>query len=185
MAPLHLEEARDYCPKCGTNIFVRAVVDGSGNGHVPGGHSSRVIVLPPVKNPGSEEPYLPENVRLECRLLLKSRVDQTTSLISARVQKLPFRIGRADLDHLDAGQNDFAIPDVRPFFVSRTHCEIDYTPAGYLVRDLGSRLGTIVNGTEIGRKAGSKAALLEYGENIILLGGPQSPVQIVLTLARP
>jgi len=144
-----------------------------------------VIVLSPVKNPGKEEPALPENVRLECRLLLKSRVDQTSSLISARVQKLPFRIGRTDVDHLDSTHNDFSIPDVRPFFVSRTHCEIDYTPAGFLVRDLGSRLGTIVNGIEIGRKAGPKSALLEYGENIVLLGGMPSPVQLVLSLIRP
>jgi transcriptional regulator with GAF, ATPase, and Fis domain len=50
-----------------------------------------------------------------------------------------FRIGKSP-------ENDFVLSDTT---VSRTHCEIVREPKGYLLRDLGSTNGTLLDGAEI------------------------------------
>ena len=50
-----------------------------------------------------------------------------------------FRIGKA-------AENDFVLSDTT---VSRAHCEIIREPKGYLLRDLGSTNGTLLDGAEI------------------------------------
>lgn len=117
-------------------------------------------------------------------LYLHSVPERPGRPISADVQKLPFRIGRA---YGDAGvplfvRNDLSIPDQHPYHVSRSHCEIDYTSDGYVVRDRGSKLGTIVNGNAIGMHTRSHMAVLHPGENYLVFGAEASPHRFVLTL---
>jgi len=59
---------------------------------------------------------------------------------------------------------DVAIPD---YSISRIHCVFEISSRGYLVRDAGSRNGTIVDGNT-----------LRKGEGVMILGGEQ------LTLGR-
>ncbi|MEI9896080.1 MAG: cyclic nucleotide-binding domain-containing protein [Chthoniobacter sp.] len=66
----------------------------------------------------------------------------------AEVRKFPFRIGREAGDEglTGFGRVDLALPDQRPYHISRGHCLIERNEDGFVVRDCGSRLGTIVNG---------------------------------------
>jgi pSer/pThr/pTyr-binding forkhead associated (FHA) protein len=42
--------------------------------------------------------------------------------------------------------------------VSRRHCQLEITESGVFVHDLGSRNGTFVNGTNIGKRPADRAA---------------------------
>ena len=94
--------------------------------------------------------------------------------LHAEVRKFPFRIGRemgSDHDGPSSfGRVDLALPDHRPYSVSRGHCLIERKADGYFVRDCGSRLGTVVNGTPIGGDSTETTAPLTPGENHLILG---------------
>src|SRR5580692_8125232 len=51
----------------------------------------------------------------------------------------PLQIGRAE-------QDESLLPDER---LSRNHCSIAVSPAGWVIRDLGSRNGTFVDGEPV------------------------------------
>jgi CRP-like cAMP-binding protein len=92
--------------------------------------------------------------------------------LRVEVRKFPFRIGR-ELDHdglSGFGRVDLALPDHRPYSVSRGHCLIERKGDGFAVRDCGSRLGTIVNGVPLGAEATETTAPLAPGENRLVLG---------------
>ena len=102
--------------------------------------------------------------------------------ISVDVTALPFRIGRAYADTNAAlfARNDLSIPDSQPYHVSRNHCEIDLGEQGLVIRDRGSRLGTIVNNVAIGAHSETLSAPLHQGDNMLLLGSDDSPFRIVV-----
>jgi CRP/FNR family transcriptional regulator, cyclic AMP receptor protein len=93
------------------------------------------------------------------------------------VGERPFLVGRRPV----AGegpprlQPDLQLDDARPFRVSRNHFVIEKSDTGYLVRDLGSALGTIVNGEAIGHHFRSDDVPLRAGENEVIAGGSDSP----------
>ena len=68
-------------------------------------------------------------------------------------------------------QPDLLIEDEEPFRLSRQHFMIARSGGQLLVSDLGSTLGTIVNGQPIGHNFMSDAAPLRRGENQIVAGG--------------
>jgi pSer/pThr/pTyr-binding forkhead associated (FHA) protein len=107
--------------------------------------------------------------------------------LHAEVRKFPFRIGREmghDHDGLSGfGRADLALPDHRPYSVSRGHCLIERNGNGYFVRDCGSRLGTIVNGTLIGAESTETTAPLRRGENRLILGNEDGRHEYLVTLA--
>jgi hypothetical protein len=105
--------------------------------------------------------------------------------LNVKVSKFPFRIGRA-MDHEGLsgfGRVDLALPDHRPYSVSRGHCLIERKGDGYFVRDCGSRLGTIVNGIPLGAEATETAAQLNPGENRIIVGTEGGRHEYVITLS--
>ena len=82
------------------------------------------------------------------------------------------------------GRADLALLDHRPFSVSRGHCLIERKERdAYVVRDCGSRLGTIVNGTPLGAEATETSVPLKCGENCLILGTPDSRHEYLVTLA--
>jgi CRP-like cAMP-binding protein len=94
------------------------------------------------------------------------------------VTKIPFRIGRATQGGhglAPLAPNDLSLPDHLPYQVSRNHCVIEDSGHGLLVRDLGSRLGTIVNGVKLGIDFDSFVAPLKPGDNILTLGDASGP----------
>lgn len=107
--------------------------------------------------------------------------------LNAAIRKFPFRIGReADHEHEGLsgfGRVDLALPDHRPYSVSRGHCLIERTADGYFVRDCGSRLGTIVNGIPLGADAPDTSAPLNRGENRLILGTEEGHHEYLVTVA--
>ena len=78
---------------------------------------------------------------------------------------LPFTVGRmpAPGEAAAATTVDLMLDDTRPFRLSRAHFRIGRGPGGVRVMDLGSILGTLVNGQPLGRHFGADAAPLEAG----------------------
>lgn len=88
------------------------------------------------------------------------------------VSRLPFVVGRL-IDTQDPAANlpDLAIPDAKPYRLSRRHFALLKTGDGYVVHDLESTLGTEVNGESLGKHFGRDFKPLEPGDNVIVAGG--------------
>jgi|HubBroStandDraft_6_1064221.scaffolds.fasta_scaffold482038_1 CRP/FNR family cyclic AMP-dependent transcriptional regulator len=102
-----------------------------------------------------------------------------------KVDRLPFRVGRASGAHEDEALdvNDLWLPDDKPFSVSRNHLLIDRKPGGgYVVRDRGSRSGAWVNSEPISGKHSRTEADLNEGDNVVVVGGRHSKYQFKVTV---
>lgn len=116
--------------------------------------------------------------------LCASKVYEGFSSVS--IQKFPFRIGRAAHGDrkTESSQNDLDLLDDEPFQVSRKHCLIENDGDSFYVRDSGSSLGTIVNGSPIGVKHASLSHVLNPGKNTIILGTPRSSFKFVIEISE-
>lgn len=97
--------------------------------------------------------------------------------LEVEIAKFPFRIGRKS-EHENPSaftRIDLALHDERPYSVSRGHCLIERKGAQFFVRDCGSRLGTVVNGTALGDGQSEVIAALQPGANTLILGSPDGP----------
>jgi CRP-like cAMP-binding protein len=93
------------------------------------------------------------------------------------VRQLPFTVGR-----LPEGKEsestihiDLKIPDSMPYRLSRRHFALYQASGGYGILDLGSALGTELNGNFLGRDFGKDFEYLKMGANRITAGGKDSP----------
>jgi CRP-like cAMP-binding protein len=93
------------------------------------------------------------------------------------VVKLPFSVGRSPVgkEPAPAVPIDLALSDSRPFRLSRQHFALYQNPRGCGVLDLGSALGTEVNGVFVGHNFGKDFEYLKLGENKVTAGGVGSP----------
>ena len=78
---------------------------------------------------------------------------------------------------------DLLIEDSPPFRLSRQHFMITRSGQQLLISDLGSTLGTIVNGQAIGHHFMRDTAPLIRGENDVLAGGRGSLFEFVVSVA--
>jgi CRP-like cAMP-binding protein len=101
-----------------------------------------------------------------------------------RLTHLPYIVGRIpDKDEKEPPRHpDLRIPDHEPFRLSRDHFMIVQQEDRLLVWDLGSTLGTIVNGKAIGHHFMNDSALLHRGRNRILAGGWDSPFDFTVSV---
>ncbi len=93
------------------------------------------------------------------------------------IETFPFTVGRSSRSLRrgpEAVPLSLALPDSPPYRLSRLHFAIDESPAGPLVRDLGSTLGTTVNGESLGHQFGKDSLQLKLGENEVRAGGADS-----------
>lgn len=122
---------------------------------------------------------------LKHRIRIKS-ADGSPVPVDVEVTAVPFRIGRAYADTNAAlfARNNLSLADSQPYQVSRNHCEIDYGEQGLVVRDRGSRLGSVVNNEPIGAHADTLSVPLHEGENLVLLGTDESPFRLVVTVEK-
>lgn len=68
------------------------------------------------------------------------------------------------------------LEDTRPYRLSRLHFSIQQMAVGnFIVRDLGSALGTQVNDDSLGANFPKDFTTLRDGDNRVVAGGPQSP----------
>jgi CRP-like cAMP-binding protein len=102
------------------------------------------------------------------------------------VDRFPFRIGRASEAREPEGfdLNDLWLLDEQPFNVSRNHLLIDIEDEGPMLRDRGSKLGTVVNEVPIGGRMMATAAPLVLGENVVVVGGGRSPYQFLIDVRK-
>jgi len=100
-----------------------------------------------------------------------------------RLDRFPFRIGRATKPPDPLSPNDLTIADREPYRVSRTHCLIVPVADRWFLIDRGSHLGTIVNGTVIGGGKHTGRIQLWDGRNELELGGASTPYRFWLTIA--
>ncbi|MBO0733429.1 MAG: cyclic nucleotide-binding domain-containing protein [Methylocapsa sp.] len=101
-----------------------------------------------------------------------------------RIARLPFVIGRtpAENETLPSQHPDLSINDYLPFRLSRQHFMIGRTVGGFVAADLGSTLGTLVNGQAIGHYFTKDSAPLHRGENHIVAGGSDSPFKFLVSI---
>jgi hypothetical protein len=98
---------------------------------------------------------------------------------------LPYIVGRvpAPGEAEPAQHPDLLLEDAVPFHLSRQHLKIARSGNQLVVSDLGSKLGTIVNGNAIGHHFMRDTAVLQHGENRTVAGGLSSPFQFKISVA--
>jgi CRP-like cAMP-binding protein len=101
------------------------------------------------------------------------------------VAELPFLVGRVlvDGDAQPLRRPDLLIDDEEPFRLSRQHFMIARSGDRLLVSDLGSTLGTMVNGRAIGHHFMKDAEPLHRGENHVVAGGWDSPFELLVSIS--
>ena len=101
------------------------------------------------------------------------------------IARLPFTVGRKPADDEAPAfiAADLAIPEPPPYRLSRAHFSLIAQGGDVVVRDLASKLGTIVNDRPLGRDFPIDSAPLRQGENIIIAGGSGSPFVFAVTLS--
>jgi len=92
------------------------------------------------------------------------------------IVRLPFMIGRmADKHEQDLiVEPDLPLKEPPPHHLSRRHFLVYAQDGAFYLRDLGSTLGTTVNGVSIGRKFPGNVAELNPGENRVTAGDADS-----------
>jgi pSer/pThr/pTyr-binding forkhead associated (FHA) protein len=119
--------------------------------------------------------------------LLHAKTDALRDRIGASavpISEVPFVVGRIALgaEEIPSRPADLLIEDNPPFRLSRQHFMITRSGEQLLVADLGSALGTIVNGQPIGHHFKSDAAPLSGGENDVLAGGRGSLFEFIVSV---
>lgn len=98
-----------------------------------------------------------------------------------QISTFPFRIGRKS-KRATTG-NDLTIPDVAPLQISRHHLTLFERNGRIGVTDRGSRMGTIVDGQQVGGPGGSPGPVFFSGsEGILVLGEKRSPFKYKVTI---
>ncbi len=164
-----------------SNAALKAEVQKSRGTHArPAEASSEALVY------GADEPARPEGesaAKPVARLRLRTADQADTAKVDLEISKFPFRIGRVSWrgGRTPALPNDLSVPDEMPFDVSRSHCVIERRGERLYVSDVGSTLGTIVNGVHLGTASGRLSCELEQEENELILGPEDSPHRFKLT----
>jgi len=98
------------------------------------------------------------------------------------IPALPYVVGRLPVagEAAPPRHPDLLIEDKSPFRLSRDHFMISRSGDQLLISDLGSALGTIVNGRAIGHHFMRDTAPLRRGENQVIAGGRDSPFEFVV-----
>lgn len=134
-------------------------------------------------------PAVPSGPMAERRIQLYQRSSTASTRIGLRcdrlfggkpvwIEQLPYRVARTLRwnDPPSAGHTLLRVPDTEPFRLSNPHFAIDRDDRlGLVVRDLGSELGTTVNGQYLGGIFAKDTQILHLGENTVVAGGVTSP----------
>ncbi len=133
----------------------------------------------PTRSPeASVEPLL----RLHPRTPDAAAALQQSGQMSFGVHHFPFFLGRDDPRVL----NDLAIPDQRPWQISRRHAHFIKREGRIGVMDLGSTQGTWVNGHQLGGPTADPGPVF-FGAagGVLILGSRQSPYVFDAEVSKP
>lgn len=109
-------------------------------------------------------------ISLRCECLLGTQ--------AVWIEQLPFRVARTLRwnDPPSLARSIMRVPDAEPYRLSNPHFAIDRdNRLGLVVRDLGSELGTTVNGQYLGGIFAKDTQVLHLGQNTVVAGGMKSP----------
>lgn len=103
-----------------------------------------------------------------------------------RIDKLPFRIGRQPRpgEPTQTEPSELALASDGGEQLSIHHLEIVEHGGRLALRDLHSRLGTLVNGARVASFEQSDLAELTLGENSLQIGGAESPYRFHVIVQR-
>ena len=151
----------------------------------PSSLRSRVTAAP--ARPAPSPAPAPRTTGADARLSLRADSQILAAVLpmpEIPVESLPYTVGRTPGPGEASARErvDLMLDDARPYRLSRAHFRIERGNGGYLVRDLGSVLGTTVNRRPIGQHFADDAAPLQPGDNSILAGGEESPFRFRLSL---
>lgn len=98
------------------------------------------------------------------------------------VEALPFRVGchRQGDKAVKQAKDALSLLAANDHQLSRQHFAIEKRGGELIVRDLGSHLGTMVNGQRISRFDSEAVAGLRLGANQVVAGGAESPYRFVV-----
>jgi CRP/FNR family cyclic AMP-dependent transcriptional regulator len=101
-----------------------------------------------------------------------------------KIKETPFGVGRKPKRGEQIPRTDIVLqfPDERPYNLSRHHFMIELGRPGLMIRDVGSQLGTLVNGERIGLDEPRNVVPLHIGENAIEAGGYGTPFHFVVAI---
>lgn len=105
---------------------------------------------------------------------------------TVRIDALPFRVTRTPhwADPPSVGRAILRVPDGLPPRLSAPHFAIDRDERlGLVVRDLGSELGTTVNGQYLGGIFAKDTQILHLGRNVVVAGGTSSPFVFLIDVS--
>lgn len=94
------------------------------------------------------------------------------------ISRLPYRVGRRapEAGRYDSDEQTLLVNDVFPYRLSVNHFAVAYDEKlGLVIRDLGSDLGTTVNGQFLGGIFAKDTCRLLEGVNTVVAGGLDSP----------
>jgi CRP-like cAMP-binding protein len=136
---------------------------------------------------GGEAPATLRKSAVSPKLEIKAVSESLIALIGAapiRITRLPFMVGRTAGEHEQDMiiEPDLPLEEPPPHHLSRRHFLIYAQDDGIYLRDLGSTLGTTVNGTPIGRKFNTSVAELTPGENRVTAGDAHSSYAFVVNV---
>lgn len=101
------------------------------------------------------------------------------------IAKFPFRVGR----RLQPGEpplkstTELALTGSDMYQMSPAHFSVELIERRPAVRDLGSYLGTVVNGVRLAKFETSEVAMLQLGQNLVLAGGDDSPYAFAIIVS--
>lgn len=124
-------------------------------------------------------------VTLEEQPVIALRCRHVGAAASVVVTRLPYRIGRRapELGMTAGDAATLLVPDTFPHRMSPGHFMIDRDARlGIVVRDLGSDLGTTVNGQFLGGIFAKDTCRLQRGPNVVVAGGLDSPFVFEITV---
>ncbi|UTW57059.1 cyclic nucleotide-binding domain-containing protein [Kordiimonas sp. SCSIO 12603] len=113
-----------------------------------------------------------------------SRLVADKFLTYVELKDFPFGVGNisSKMQHSLVGPSSLKVPLPGIPELSDNHFEVLRRDGGYIVRDMGSQQGTIVNGKSISKYSASATAKLRPGKNEIICGRADSPVRFAITI---
>jgi pSer/pThr/pTyr-binding forkhead associated (FHA) protein len=100
------------------------------------------------------------------------------------ISELPFRIGRHAQaeDRTTASETELLLRAPGSMQISPEHLIIEARDGRIVLRDLGSQVGTVVNGVLVAHFEPSDEVALNFGDNDVQLGSPDSPYRFRLII---